>query len=247
MQMLFQAGIPVHRAHPNRVYAFAKACGHFAKTDKLDSKLLERYASFISSEDVHIEVLDDTILSLESLRSVERGLEKNLHAYKCRIGHVSGKALEYVEKQIDFISDQLVEIQKDIEQIIKENAELQKKQDLLITYKGIGKKTANCLIAELPELGKVSAKQIASLVGVVPKTYESGTMIGKGHIHGGRFFIRKSLYMSALVAMCHNEKMKTFYERLRGRGKSAKVALVAIVRKIIICLNSMLKNNEIYS
>ncbi len=116
---------------------------------------------------------------------------------------------------------------------------MQKKQKILTSYKGVGKKIANVLIAELPELGTLSNKEIASLVGVAPKTNESGKKVGKGHISGGRFFVRKPLYMAALVASFCNEKMKQTYNELRSKGKPAKVALTAIMRKIIVCLNSI--------
>jgi len=247
MQLLSKAGIPVYRAHPNKVHAFAKACGHFAKTDKLDSILLERYAAFIVDENVVTEVVSDTVLELQALRSVERNLEDSLHAYQCRREHLIGKALDHTNKQVVFIKQQLINVGQDIEELIKNDDDLSSKQQLLTSYKGVGKKTANNLLAELTELGKLNRKEIASLAGVVPKTYESGQKIGRGHIQGGRFYARKALYMAALVAMRYNERMRIFYERLRANGKSAKMALVAIMRKIVIHLNSMIKNNEIYS
>jgi transposase len=247
MQLLSKADVPVHRAHPNKVHAFAKACGHFAKTDKLDSILLERYAAFISDKNVVTEIVSDSILELQALRSVERNLEDNLHAYQCRREHLTGKALIHLNKQVAFIKKQLVEISKDIEELVKNDKDLSSKQHLLTSYKGVGKKTANSLMSELSELGKLNKREIASLVGVVPKTYESGQKIARGHIQGGRFYARKALYMSALVAMRYNERIKIFYERLRANGKSAKIALVAVMHKIIVHLNSMIKNNEIYS
>ena len=100
------------------------------------------------------------------------------------------------------------------------------------------------LLIELPELGRLTVKQVANLVGVAPKTFQSGKITEKGHISGGRFFVRKALYMAALTAVKHNEKMKLFYQHLRTNGKSAKMALVAVVRKIIVCLNAMIKNNK---
>nr|WP_264374373.1 transposase [Wolbachia endosymbiont (group A) of Platycheirus albimanus] len=154
-----------------------------------------------------------------------------------------GKAREYIERQIGFAEKQLKEIRQDIEDAI---AELKGKNELLISYKGIGSKTASVLLTEVPELGRLENREIACLVGVAPKTSESGRKVGKAQIKGGRFYARKALYMSALVAMRHNRKMKAFYQRLVDSGKAAKVALVAVMRKIIVCLNAMIKNNNFY-
>lgn len=246
--MLNKAGVRVHRAHPNKVYSFAKVCNHFAKTDKLDAILLEKYAEFIAKDQtLPIITLDETQMELQSLCSVEQDLQATLHAHQCRADHLEGKALHHMQKQIDSIKKQLTELSSDIEQVINENEQLQNKQQLLTSYKGVGKKTANTLIVELPELGKLNHKEIASLVGLAPKTNESGKKIAKGHISGGRFYVRKSLYMAALVAARYNDKMKILYDRLIQSGKPAKVALVALMRKIIVCLNAMVQNNQIYT
>ena len=205
--MLNEANIPVHRAHPNKVYAFAKACGHFAKTDKLDSKLLEKYAEFIKDKNVVCIELTKELIDLQGLRAVQKNLERELHANQCRAKLLSGKAVDYIKEEIEFNKKQLGSIENDIEELICRNKELRKKQQTLISYKGIGKKIANSLIAELPELGSLSNKEVASLVGVAPKTNESGKKVWKGHISGGRFFVRKTLYMAALVAAFSNDKL----------------------------------------
>lgn len=248
LKLLCESKIPVHRAHPNNVNFFGKASGVAAKTDKLDSVLLERYAAFIHEEkDILYKMPSDNILELQSLRAVERSLEEDLHSWQCREKHGQIQASKHISKCIELIKERLKEVQEDIELIIREDASLQAKQLLLTSCKGVGKKTANILIAELPELGKMNKKEVANLVGVAPRTSESGQKTSKSHIFGGRFFVRKALYMSALVAMRHNETLKVFYERLREREKSAKVALVALMRKLIIHLNSLLKKDGICS
>jgi len=244
MRVLQEYGVPVHKAHPNKVHVFAKAKGHFAKTDKLDAVLLESYAKFVAEKEKGDEFISEQEENLKELRSMEHNLENYLHANQCRLDHARGKAKVYLQKQIAFTIKELAEIRKDIEQIINDDQALKAKSNLLTSYKGVGKKTASVLLIELPELGKLTHKQIANLVGVAPRTFQSGKMIGKGHINGGRFFVRKALYMSALVAVRYNEKMKLIYDRLIAAGKSAKIALVAVMRKIIICLNAMLKNNK---
>lgn len=247
IKLLLQNKIPTHRAHPSRVYNFAKASNHFAKTDKLDSILLEKYASFISKEEAGDQEISPEILQLQSLRKIERDLETSIHGLKCRLDHLDGKSASYIKKQIQFAQNQLKNLEADIQNIIKLSPELNHKFNLLQTYKGIGKKIASSLIAELPELGSLNNKEIANLVGVAPKTSESGRKINKSHISGGRFYVRKALYMGALVAFRSNHKMKEFYARLIEKSKSPKVALVAIMRKIIICLNAMVRDNKEYS
>jgi transposase len=241
-----QAGIPIHRAHPNKVHAFACASNHFAKTDKLDAKLLEKYANFISEKEKGDEPLSEASYELQELRSVERNLQEDLHACQCSIKISYGKATKHLQAQIEFIQIRLKKVRQDIDETIASDSQLEQTRDLLTSYKGVAKQTANVLVAELPELGKLSNKEVASLVGVAPKTYESGTKKLSGHIMGGRFYVRKALYMAALVASKHNKNMKAFYERLIAAGKEKKVALVAVMRKIIVCLNAMVRDKEIY-
>jgi len=247
MQCFQAEKIAINRAHPNRVHSFAKASGHFAKTDKLDAKLLEKYAAFVSADEEGDDPLEEDLLDLQELKSIERDLMESLHANQCRIKIChSKKAVSYLKKQINFIQDQLKKIRKNIEEAISSDNNLKQKRDLLMTHKGVAFQTSNSLIIELPELGRLTNKEIAALVGVAPKTYESGMKKSKGHIMGGRFYVRKSLYMAALVACRHDQKLRTFYNRLIAAGKAKKVALVAVIRKIIICLNAMLKNNNAY-
>ena len=243
----FQAvKMPIHKAHPNRVHAFARASGHFAKTDKLDAKLLEKYAGFVCHEETGDLPLSKTFYDLQELKAVERSLMESLHANQCRVKNSRGPAIDYLKVQINFIQEQLKRVRQDIEKIIDSDDQLTQTRKILMSYKGVAKQVSSTLVIELPELGKLSKREIASLVGVVPKTHESGTKKLNGHISGGRFFIRKALYMAALVASRCDEKMRTFYNRLIAAGKAKKIALVAVMRKIIVCLNAMVKNNKIY-
>lgn len=234
-----KVGMPVHRAHPNTVHAFAK-------TDKLDAKLLEKYACFVSDKKKGDLPKSDAFYELQALRQTECDLMDMIHATQCRIKTSASQTTTYLRRQLNFFAKELKKVRKDIELIVTKNKEFKKKRELMMSIPGVAKQVSNALLAQLPELGNIGKKQIASLVGVAPKTYESGTQYGKGHIYGGRFHVRKALYMAALVATQHNSKMKTFYERLLAAGKAKKVALVAVMRKIIVCLNAMIKNNERY-
>lgn len=242
-----QAKIPIHRAHPNRVYAFAKASNHFAKTDKLDAQLLEKYAAFVSDKEKGDEVISDTLYELQELRRLERNLMEELHSNQCRLKRMTGKAVTYIVHHIDCIQQAINSLRQDIKDIIAADDQLRKKRDILLSYKGVAHQTANTFIAELPELGQFTDKEIASLVGVAPKTCESGVKKWGGHIRGGKFYVRKALYMAALVACRYDARMKDLYQRLIAAGKPKKVAVVAVMRKIIISLNAMIKNNMTYS
>lgn len=247
MQAFWDASIPIHRAHPNKVHAFAKVSGHFAKTDKLDSKLLEKYAAFISDQEKGDSVIIQSTIELQELRSVERRLMDDLHASQCRLQFIKGCGSKYLLKQIKFIKQQIEKIREEMDELINADKYLKEKRDVLTSYKGVGKQISHALLAELPELGRLNKKEIASLVGVAPKLKHSGTNNPNGHIFGGRFYVRKALYMAALVAIRYNERMKNFYQRLIAAGKAKKIALTAVMRKIIVCLNTMLKNNAFYA
>ena len=238
--------MPVHRAHPNRVHAFAKASGHFAKTDKLDAKLLEKYACFVSDKEKGDLPKSDAFYKIQALRNIECDLMDMIHATQCRIKMSDPQITNYLRRQLAFFNKELEKVRENIEKIVSTNNEFKKKRKLMMSVPGIAKQVSNALIADLPELGSISNKQIASLTGVAPKTYESGTTFAKGHIFGGRFYVRKALYMAALVATRFNTRMKIFYNRLLAAGKAKKVALVAVMRKMIVCLNAMIKNNESY-
>jgi len=246
VELLSKANIAVHVAHPSRVHAFAKACGHLAKTDKLDAILLAKYAQFIGREEKRVIILDAKQQAISNLRRLARSIERNLHAAQCRSKQMPAGCQLYLQQEIVFHQAQLAAIQAEIEGHINHQRELQAKRNILVTMQGVGEKTASILLAELPELGTVSRTQIASLAGVAPRSHQSGKKIGKAMIVGGRFYARKALYMVALVAAYHNPLLKQQYQAMLQQGKAKKVALVAIMRKIIVMLNAMLKNMQPY-
>ena len=141
----------------------------------------------------------------------------------------------------------MLNIQYTIEKSTKNNQEYQDKVNLLKTTPGIGQVIATTLVADLPELGQLSAKRISKLVGVAPLNYDSGKFKGKRMIWGGRAHVRATLYMGAVVAMRFNPIIKAFYDRLVERGKSKKLALTACVHKMLIILNAMVRDNKAWS
>ena len=239
-------GIPFHMAHPTKVHAFAKACNHFAKTDKLDAILLHKYAEFVAPREKGDAPLDPAHEEIVALRRLLRTIEASLHQAKCRIKQMPKYCKKYLNVEIKLFQKQILQIQSDINGKIEQHPTLKGKRDTLITMVGVADKTASILLAELPELGRTSRRQIASLVGVAPRTYQSGKKCSVGHISGGRFYARRALYMIALVRVRHEALAKERYNALLARGKPKKVALVAIMRDTAISLNSMIRKSENY-
>jgi transposase len=156
MKILQQAGVPVHRAHPNRVYSFAKTIKHFAKTDKLDSMLLAKYARFVADEQSGDTIVTAVCEQLQSLKAIEFDLETHMQANKNRLHHLDKKSASYVKKQIAFAQKQLQSIRADIDLLIDDDDVLKQKRNILESYKGIGKKTSSVLLVALPELGTIT-------------------------------------------------------------------------------------------
>jgi transposase len=131
-------------------------------------------------------------------------------------------------------------------ELIKNNDQWLSKLTIITSIPGVGKTTAHALLAEMPEIGKISDKQIAALLGVAPFIRPSGTYRGTASIGGGRSEVRHIIYMAAIASIRFNSVLKAFYERLRGKGKSAKVCIVAVMRKIIVIVNNMVKKNQVW-
>jgi len=245
-QCLVEAGIEVHVAHPNKVVAFAKAKGRLAKTDRIDAKILQEYGKFIQQDELR-NPLSKEQLELQELGARLAQLKITRHQETCRIGTMKTpkvkKSLEMMVKELD---KQINFFEEAILDAIKNNERLKKLYVLLQSMKGVGKVLAMVLITDLPELGSLNKKQIAALVGVAPITKQSGKWHGVAVTNYGRATVRKVLYMAALVASKHNEKMREFYERLVAKGKLKKVALVAVMRRMIVILNAMASTETSY-
>lgn len=243
VQLLESSNIGIHFAHTHKVRAYAKARGYFAKTDKLDALLLEEYGRFSeASANAKKAQIQYDLADLQS-RSTE--IKASLRAENNRLGCCrSGRVKEGVERSIAFLEAELALVLKDIKLLIESNAELTQHAKIIESLKGIGPATTYALLAQLPELGTLSHKKIAALVGVAPFTWQSGKREGKAKIRYGREKVRHVLYMAALCAARFNPVLKEFYERLLARGKPAKVALVAVMRKMLVILNAMVKNKK---
>jgi len=235
--MLQASSLPIHIVHPNKVRNFAKATGQFAKTDKIDAKVLSEFARVFKPK------ADTVILTpeLETLQTLfirrQQLLDEKIRENNRLDKHLLDALRVSIEKHIVWLQDEIKEVEKLIEQHLALHPSIKGSVTLLESVPGIGTLTAISLLTGLPELGHLEDKKLVALIGVAPLNRDSGKMVGKRYIKGGRSSVRKSLYMAAISSVRFNPDMKIFYKRLRLKGKAAKVALIAVVRKLVILLN----------
>lgn len=239
---LAAAGLPLSVVNPRQVRDFAKATGKLAKTDVLDARVLAQFGEVIPLRPYSVP--DEEAQVLSALLARRRQLVEMLVMEKNRL-LVAPKALKSrLEAHIRWLNSELKDVDKDLHKQLRESPIWRAKDNLLQSVPGVGPTVSATLLAELPELGRLNRRQIAALVGVAPFNRDSGQQKGKRAIWGGRAHIRTGLYMAALVATRYNQDLKAFYERLCKAGKPKKVALVACMRKLLITLNAMLRDNQ---
>lgn len=242
------AGIAVAVVNPKQARDFAKAMGTLAKTDRVDAQGLANLAEVLLTRadlSKYLKPLESAQQQdLAALVTRRRQLVAMLGMERQRLSHTRSIAKPSVELMIEAIARQIDDIDKDMGTHVRRHfAELDR---LLQSTKGIGGVASATLIADLPELGKLTRRQIASLVGVAPHPYDSGIMRGRRRVHGGRFEVRRTLYMATLVAARHNPIIKAHYQRLVTAGKYKKVALVACMRKLLTILNAMARTRTTF-
>ena len=236
--------MPIAVVNPRQARDFAKAVGRLAKTDKLDASVLAHFGEAIKPEvrcmkDEAIEYLNGLLIRRIQLIQMT-ACERN------RSYSTQGEIKKQTLKTISFLKKELKQIDIYINAHIEKNDELAKKQEIISSVPGVGKVTAMSLLSELSELGSTNKKEIGALCGVVPFNKDSGKTSGSRIIFGGRARVRTALYMATISAIRCNPVIKNFYERLRAKGKKAKVAIVACMHKLIIILNTMLKNRVMW-
>ncbi len=231
---------------PKRVKAFIISEGKRAKTDKCDAKMIALFAAQKTRPYEEIK-RSESESYMHELCKRKADLKKSIAIEKLRLEH---QQIDFNKKQIrqhiHFMEKQVASIEKEIDLIINNNKDLQQKIDLAQSVPGIGKATAATLVAGLPELGKIEARQLSALVGVAPFTCESGMYKGIARTSAGRQHVRQALFMAALTASRHNKKLKEFFKRLTEKGKRGMVAIVAVMRKLIVIVNAMICKNEIW-
>lgn len=239
---LVAAGIPVVVANPRQVRQFARATGQLAKTDLLDARVLALFGERIRPEVRPIP--DEATRQLDALLTRRRQITGMIVAERNRAGFAPATLQKSIEKHVRWLQRELDNIDADMSGTIQSSPVWRAKEALYRSVPGIGPVIALTLLAELPELGTLTHKEIAALVGVAPLARDSGTMKGKRMVFGGRASVRSVLYLAAVVGVRHNHVIREFYYRLRERGKPAKPALIACAHKLLTILNAMARTGE---
>jgi transposase len=240
---LHRADVPCSKLNPARVRRFAEAIGTNAKTDRVDARLIARMAAMLEPRP---QAPAPAILAeLHELQLARTALIRERTAATNRAGRLTLALLKRQHAtRLRQIERALAELDAAIAALIASDAGLARKAEILCSIPGVSLVTAAALLAEMPELGSLEAGAAASLTGLAPFTRESGTWKGQARIGGGRGDLRRALYLPALSAARFNPDMKAVYDRLRANGKPAKVALVALMRKLVILANVLLRNDR---
>ena len=240
------AGLAIAIVNPRRIRDFAKAAGKMAKTDKLDAAIIALYGATL--EPPKKAIIDANTCKLKALVARRNQLVAMRSSENNRMEHSRDKEIaRSIKTVVKTIEREIEKVEKEIENHIQQRPELKQKAELLKSVPGIGETTAFMLVTELPELGNANKKEIAALVGVAPMNRDSGLFRGKRMTGGGRRDIRARLFMPILVAIKYNTVIRKFYEHLLNEGKTKMTAIVAAMRKLLVILNTMIKNNQKWS
>ena len=236
-------GLPIVVVNPAQVRAFATAMGKRAKTDKVDAAVIARFLAATRPEirplpDEATQFLADLVArrsQIVTMIGAERQREKRT---------TNRRLLKSLTRLIAALEKELSSLETDIDDAVRGSPVWREKEDLLASVPGVGSLTARRLLADMPELGTLDRRQVASLAGLAPFTRQSGRWRGRSFIGGGRASVRSALFVAAMVAARHNPVLKAFAERLRTAGKSKMVALIAVARKLLTILNAVLRDKK---
>lgn len=239
---LAKKGVSVAVVNPRQIRDFAKALGKLAKTDYLDAKVIATYAEKMQPASNVIN--DENQEKLAEYNARRRQLVDMITMEKNRLDKVSKETRKSLERIIKLLEKELERIEKMLAEVVQQDEHHAEQAALLQTIKGIGVVVSTTIIADLPEIGKLSHREISALAGLAPLNCDSGNMKGKRIIWGGRASVRCSLYMATLSAIRCNKQIKIFYQRLCGTGKPKKVAITACMHKLLTIMNAISKNQE---
>lgn len=238
-----KAGLPLAKVNPLQARRFAQAVGTHAKTDAIDAAMLARMGALLTPpvRQMTSQAIDD----MKELHVARLALVKDRTAAKNRDHACRSPLLKrHAAQRLAQIDRQIAAIDTALKALLQGEPELVARFDVLVSIPGIGALTAITMLIEMPELGQLDNKQVASLAGLAPQARDSGQHRGRRHIRGGRAILRQALYMPALVATRFNADMKAKYQALVAAGKPPKVAITAVMRKLIILANALLRANR---
>lgn len=239
------AMIPLHVVHANHIRHFAKSLGVKAKTDVIDAKMISAYGRERKPESDNF-FLSENALKIRDLLKRREQLLADKKRENNRSDKIDNKDVkDFIASHIKWLDGSIKEIDKLLLNLHKSD-DVKKNHALLKSIPGIGNLLACYLITSLPELGKISHKSLAALVGVAPYNHDSGSSQGKRFIQGGRSMLRQMLYMAAMTCIKWNPALKAFYGRLRAAGKPGKVALIAVIRKLLSIANSVMLRQTVW-
>lgn len=244
LDVTVELDLEAHRAHGTRVRHFAKAKGLKAKSDPLDAPLIARYG--LQTEDlVRYCPPSAEVKALRALQERRDDLKQILQAETNRLEHVDHRlVLKTIKASIKCLSRQLKAVEAEIKRLIKSTPDLAHTDKLLRTVPGIGEVTAAALIAHMPELGTLPRNTAAALAGLAPYDNDSGKKKGRRHIQGGRSTVRRNLFMAAVTAMTHCPHLADYADRIISKGKPWKIAVTAVMRKLIVICNAVLASQQ---
>lgn len=239
-----EIGLSVHRAHGSRVRFFARYLGKAAKTDQIDARVLADFGR--QAKDLRLYVPPPQCCeTLKALHGRRSELQAMMLAETNRIEHAINKVVQTcIEAHVQALKAALKAIEAEIAKLVDDNQDLKTKTQLMCTVVGVGMTTASTLLAYLPELGTMTKGQVARKTGLAPINNDSGKKVGRRHIEPGRTSIKRCLFMAAGVAMRLNPILKTFADRLRANGHPFKYVVTAVMRKLVVILNAVLRDGH---
>jgi transposase len=241
IRALLAADLSVRRINPNKLRQFGRARGVLAKNDRLDARLIAEYVAIMPTRVVQRDPATEQLAEVVTMR---RQLCDEHVAVENQTAHLEDVMLRRLNKRrLARLAADILLLDRRMAQIVAGNANLTRRYELLTSMQGVGPTLAFTLVALLPELGQMSRKQIAALVGLAPYDFDSGRLKGHRCIYGGRLPVRNVLYMAALSACRYNPALKVFHHRLAATNKKPKVIIVAVMRKMLTTLNAMLRDN----
>ncbi|MBB2167641.1 IS110 family transposase [Gluconacetobacter aggeris] len=245
-ERLASVALPMIKVNPRQARRFAEATGRLAKTDRVDALMLARYGALLEpiARPVRSEMQNRLAELVAARRSLMRDRTATLNRLKTLTIDLLKRHARHRQRQIEA---QVTSLDTAIEALVTEDPHLSRRRDVLASIPGLGLVTAHALLADMPELGTMEEAQAASLAGLAPITRQSGTWRGRSFIQGGRATLRQALYMPAIVAMRFNPDLKRVYDRLIAKGKHAKIAITAIMRKLVVLANALLRKDRLWT